>query len=131
MSEKTWAEHYKIHDAAVDEQHRYLFDLAAQMAKVQTKTAMIECAMNLFKHMRNHFRDEEALMKSKAYPDLNAHIEAHDYLLNRLVGISQDVPGDEFDANDMLSFMHNAFLPHTLELDMLFGKFLSQQSEHD
>ena len=126
MSEKIWVDKYKIHDDAVDEQHRDLFDLAAQIAKVETKPAMIECAMKLFKHMREHFRDEEALMKKKAYPGLMEQVDAHNRLLSRLVEISQKVPADDFEPNDLQVFMNDEFLTHTLELDMLFGKFLDQ-----
>lgn len=128
MSEKTWKDKYKIHDDAVDEQHQYLFDLATHIANVESKPAMIECAMNLFKHMREHFRDEEALMKKYAYPGLKQQVEAHDRLLSQLVEISQKVPAADFDPNTLQTFMNDEFLAHTLELDMLFGKFMTHQA---
>jgi len=127
MSEKKWADNYTLHDADVDEQHRYLFDLANQINRIDSKRGMIEAAMNLFKHMREHFRDEEALMKKHAYPGLSEQVQAHDRLLSRLVDISQTVPAEDFDPAALSAFMNDEFLPHTLELDMLFGKFLGQR----
>lgn len=127
MEKKTWQDTYKLNDEKVDQQHKYLFELAEQALQARNRDAAINCAMNLFKLMREHFRDEEALMKQSLYPALNEHVAAHNQLLEILVKMSGDI-AEAIDATALHDFMWNRFLPHTLEMDMLFGKFQSQQS---
>jgi hemerythrin-like metal-binding protein len=81
--------------------------------------------MSLFKHMREHFRDEEQLMKQTDYPALNVHVAAHNELLDILVGISDSIANSN-SFRTLHDFMQSKFLTHTLSLDIEFGKFQSQ-----
>lgn len=126
MEKNIWHEKYSLHNEEVDKQHQYLFELANQASEASSKEFEIECAMNLFKHMREHFRDEELHMKQTHYTAFNEHVSAHNQLLDILVGLSERI-ADTTNFNSLNEFMQHQFLPHTLNEDMLFGKFLSQQ----
>lgn len=123
---KKWDEKYTLHNADIDDQHCHLFDLAQRVAHATDRIETFNCAMDLFKHMNVHFKDEEQLMRQTDYPALDEHATAHFKLLTQFVAISQRL-AQSSTHHELHDFMQNSFLQHTLEFDTLFGQFLGQQ----
>jgi hemerythrin len=121
----TWLDEYKIGDEAIDNQHRYLFDLANQIVDPLNdaqKTHMNVLA--LYHYVREHFKDEESLMKLSHYPDYKAHVKEHEMLTQRLTEISTGIITGEISPDYIMSFMSTWLLDHILGKDMLIGEFL-------
>ena len=123
---KKWDKKYTLHEEDIDDQHCHLFGLAQRVADATDRIETFNCAMDLFRHMNVHFKDEEQLMRQTNYPALDEHATAHFKLLTQFVAISQRL-AQSSTHHELHDFMQNNFLQHTLESDMLFGKFLSEQ----
>lgn len=127
---KEWHEQYTLYSEEIDNQHFHIFELAERVAQAKERCEIFDCAIDLFRHMNVHFKDEEQFMRQVNYPGLDEHATAHFKLLTKLVEISQRL-AQSSTHHELHDFMQNIFLEHTLELDMLFGQFLSQQHSND
>jgi hemerythrin-like metal-binding protein len=86
-----WKDSYRIGDEAIDRQHQELFTLANAMFAATEKAELLLCAIQLFKHVREHFADEEALMKMVGFPGYQAHVESHNLILKKLGEVSHSI----------------------------------------
>lgn len=90
---------------------------------------MTHCALQLFRYMRKHFKDEERLMREFNYPQYAHHVEAHNLILARLTQISLRFKTDEFRVNDLKELMNDWLLTHILKEDKQIGTFIRQSSK--
>lgn len=116
MSEFVWQDQYLIGNPAIDQQHRYLFDLANKLVDSQNQSEQTENAMLLYKHVREHFRAEEEFMKSRHYPAYQKHAETHDMMLNKLIEASKKIHNNDWNRQQVLVFMHD-WITHILDED--------------
>lgn len=123
MSEQfPWREAYLTGIPNIDDQHRRLFDIVNQVFAVQDPERLQQLVMELYRHTRNHFRDEEAFLKGVGFADLERHRRQHDALLDRLnryaAGVAEDprrvVPLREFLA----SWIQEHILEHDREVEL-------------
>ena len=126
MSEFIWQSDYKIGHPMVDKQHQYLFDLANNILEAKNKSEITKYVMLLYKYVREHFRDEETLMKDIEYPEYPAHKKTHDMLLDKMVDISKNINEDNWDNDEIRVFMHDWILDHILVKDKVLGKYINQ-----
>lgn len=124
MSKFNWLDEFKIGNDIVDKQHHYLFELANQVYEAEDMPAIIKCGEELFRYIREHFRDEERLMKRSGYPGYQAHVAMHDDLLLRLEGIAAHLTKDDFKNDSLNQLMVDWLLSHILKEDMLIGEYL-------
>ena len=68
----SWSKELSIHNDAIDEQHKKLFEIArrayALTNKKATKEEIITILRELLNYTQEHFKDEEAYMESIYYP---------------------------------------------------------------
>lgn len=107
-----WKNDYELGYQDIDAQHKYLFDLTNQLAAAQTPDQIKPLLMLLYKHTREHFELEEALMRRAGFSGLVAHAGYHNQLLMRLNQLSQDVGKGSFDRAAMDSLMTDWALRH-------------------
>ncbi len=67
-----WLDEYLIGNETIDQQHQYLFDLANLIVESKSTSILTKHIMSLFKYVREHFRDEEVLMKKMGYQVMSA-----------------------------------------------------------
>lgn len=127
MAKFNWSEDFKIDNEIIDSQHRHLFDLANKVFESDSRAAITECALGLFQYIRQHFKDEESVMKQSGYPDYEKHIQAHDQILVRLEAISIDLKENQFRTDELNRLMVDWLLTHILKEDMLIGEFLRKK----
>jgi len=121
-----WKECYEIGHSMVDKQHEYLFDLANNVVESKSKNELTKYIMLLYKYIREHFRDEEKLMKDVEYPGYQAHKLTHNMLLDRMNEISEKVAQDNLAEDEIKEFMEDWLLDHILLKDAALGDFLSK-----
>jgi len=126
MSMFIWKDCYKIGHSMVDEQHQYLFDLANKVVEAKTKSDLTKCIMLLYKYIREHFRDEELLMRDVEYPHYQEHKQIHNMLLDKMNEISEKVGQDALAKDEIKEFMEDWLLDHILLKDGALGDFLSK-----
>jgi hemerythrin len=121
-----WKDSYKLGDAEIDAQHQQLFAMANAFLEAKGKAALTLCAMQLYKHTREHFELEEAAMRRLQVPALDAHIEWHNAIITRLNAISQSIQRDTLREQDLIDVMTEWAQTHILVQDAELAKFLSK-----
>ena len=125
MSTFIWLDEYKIGDDLIDQQHQYLFDLANQIvAPYNDQQKTHQNVLTLHHYVREHFREEESLMKEYEYPGYEEQVKEHNLLANRLHEVSSGILTGEIKREEVIEFMRNWLLDHILGKDMLLGEFL-------
>jgi len=123
-----WKDSYKIGDPEVDQQHQYLFELTSEFMTVDSLSALRSLLMSLYKHTREHFEHEEALMRKIDFPELAVHQEHHNLLLRRLSELSMDVGKGYMNKPAINALMSEWATRHILVDDAKIGKFLASQA---
>jgi hemerythrin-like metal-binding protein len=83
--------------------------------------------MQLYKHTREHFELEEALMRKVRFPDTLAHTQSHNNLLARLNALSQDVGQGKVDKLAINKLMTDWAMGHVVVDDAKIAAFIDAQ----
>lgn len=126
MTQFQWLDDYQIGDHTIDQQHQYLFELANRIVDPDNSAQVRQNFMLLFKYVREHFAEEEGIMRRNNYPRLASHLAEHEKLLNRLLDISMNIGEGRFDLKQVAEFMTDWLLSHITEEDMLIGEFFRE-----
>ena len=113
-----WNDRYLTGDAEVDEQHRQMFALVNMILPTNTVGELKPLLMRLYKHTREHFQQEEDLLRSKGVPGLAAHIDGHNRLLSRLNAFSLDVGKGTFNKEEMVTLLSEWVMNHIVQHDV-------------
>ncbi len=88
-----WRKDFEVGIESMDDQHRRLVDLinelhdAMKVGRGDEKVGTVLDA--LIQYTKTHFTAEEALMEAHGYPDLGAHHEKHQELINQVLLLRQ------------------------------------------
>jgi hemerythrin len=107
-----WNDSYRLGDATIDRQHQDLFVLAEALMEAPDQAACRLAAMQLYKHVREHFADEEALMQRIGFPLYREHVASHNRILHNLNAISQDIGKNTVDPLVVQVFLEDWGLKH-------------------
>jgi hemerythrin len=132
MALMTWNESYSVHLLNIDAQHKRLFDLINQlheaMAKGRANDVMGKILAELVAYTKTHFQAEEALLKSKNYPDLVAHQQQHHKFTEQVMQFQKDFgEGRTSVSIQTMSFLRDWLTKHILETDKRYSAFLSDK----
>ena len=122
-----WKDSYRIGDEAIDRQHQELFELANAMFVARDQAALRLCAIKLYQHVREHFADEEALMKMVGFPGYQAHVESHNRILKNLGEVSHSIGKDAMDPKVVFEFLTDWGLNHIPKDDAQVTAFITAQ----
>ena len=117
-----WEEKFNVGDDAINKQHQYLFEIGNNIQQAKLHEAG-KYVMKLFSYTKNHFKAEEAHMKSLGYPDLDKHREIHDNLITKLSEITADSISTEEEFSGFKSFVYEWLTRHILNEDMKYFEF--------
>jgi hemerythrin len=122
-----WKDSYRIGDEAIDRQHQELFELANAMFVAADQAALRLCTIKLFKHVREHFADEEALMKRVGFPGYQGHVESHNRILKNLGDVSHSIGKNAVDTALVTGFLTDWGLNHIPKDDAQVTAFITAQ----
>lgn len=116
--------------SALDEQHQQIFQWLAELesAAIDERTLFgVYAITRLNRYMREHFSEEEAMMKSAGYPDLARHMLEHAQFRAKLgelqiKSISQDI------SVDTVKFLQTWLTKHISKTDMAYVPYLKKAS---
>jgi len=133
MEKIQWDDSFKIHVEVIDEQHRRLVELMNRLIDVQDKKSSGDDIADILGEMTNylgyHFDTEEQLMIDQGYPDIASHREEHQaFVTQTAYFIATYREGEGSLKSDMLLFLKEWLVEHTLKSDAAFGHFLKAQS---
>lgn len=108
--ELVWQESYECGDAAIDREHRGLFELAnavvaAVLAGTSDQSHVARVLDELLSHLVEHFRDEEAILVSCGYPHAAAHKRAHAALLVRAIELRKAAADGRATVGHLLEYL--------------------------
>jgi hemerythrin len=132
MALMTWQDNYSVHLPNIDAQHKRLFDLINQlheaMAKGKANDVMGKILADLVTYTKTHFQAEEALLKSKNYPDLAAHQQQHRKFTDQVLQFQKDFgAGRTTVSSQTLNFLRDWLSNHILQIDKRYSTFLSEK----
>lgn len=114
-----WSEQLEFGLDNIDEQHKQLFDLAASFTGDGDQIRVMKTLVILCDYVKNHFQEEEALLKSCRYPGLKAHMELHRQfkdMVIQLLGDAKQMSLDDIAAR--VQYLINGwFYNHILQVD--------------
>ena len=125
MERIEFTEDLKTGIAAIDEQHKQLVDiyheLITAMEAHHGNRVMNEILARLFQYSKEHFADEEALLKEHAYDRIEDHQDKHSELVKALRRyILRHTRGGERITQEVVSFIGSWITDHILVEDMAY-----------
>ena len=113
-----WNDRYVTGHAEMDAQHRHLFVLINSMMLANTVDDIKPLLMQLYRHTREHFQQEEELIRNKGFPGLAGHIDGHNRLLSRLNALSAEVGRGVFNKAELVTLVSEWVVNHILHDDI-------------
>lgn len=124
---QSWNDSYLINISIIDKEHKGLFNLFDRITLIgkdpTIEIDLLSVISELKDYADNHFKREETLMKKINHGDIEKHIEAHKFFLNKV---------DEFETafrynnlvllDQMVSFLRKWFVIHILNTDSLYAE---------
>ena len=125
-----WGEKNKVGVAEVDAQHQGLFVILNRLhdAVVEGKEQgeLFAILDELIEYTVVHFQTEERLFKEHGYPGYDEHKAVHDELTATAVELQAKLrDGSATLSFELLDFLHDWLMEHTLGLDQDMGPFLN------
>ena len=123
----SWSKELSVHNEAIDEQHKKLFEIAgrayALTNKKATKEEIITILRELLNYTQEHFKDEEAYMESIYYPRLIQHKERHREIIRDMTSAVMQIRNVD-DLKEQLAIIAKKWLlEHIIREDMQIEKF--------
>lgn len=120
-----WKEAYKIGQDEIDAQHQHLFELTNALMAADDVPTLRKIIMALYKHTREHFELEEALMRKHNFPGTEGHTNYHNSLLSRLNAISQEAGQGKVNKAAIEKLMSDWAIQHTQCDDALIAAYIA------
>lgn len=121
-----WKDSYRVGDEKVDQQHQQMFDLANAMYDAKDQAAMRLAAIRLYQHVREHFADEESLMRKVGFPGYAEHVESHNRMLAALNAISQTIGRNEANPDAVSALLMDWTLNHIPFADAQVANYIQR-----
>jgi len=113
-----WEEKYCVGNPDIDEQHKKIFKIANSLTDDMSEQYIKIILMELFNFTREHFSDEEKMMKEIGYPKIDKQRQLHDELITKLSKMSVK----SFDTSQSVlgfkKFIYDWIIDHILIHDM-------------
>ena len=141
----SWSKELSVHNEAIDEQHKKLFEIAGRAYALTNKKATKEEIITILRELLNytqeqkeeiitilrellnytqeHFKDEEAYMESIYYPRLIQHKERHREIIRDMTSAVMQIRNVD-DLKEQLAVIAKKWLlEHIIREDMQIEKF--------
>ncbi|MCP5464625.1 MAG: bacteriohemerythrin [Deltaproteobacteria bacterium] len=127
-----WDNSMSVGIAAMDTQHKKLFDLInnlyRNMKAGQTKETLADSLNQLVSYTATHFKSEEELINSHGYPDFDDHLDLHIKLVDQVCDFQKKFQaGNAKLGLELFQFLKNWLFHHILEEDMKYGAYLNSK----
>jgi hemerythrin len=126
-----WTENLSVGVPVLDQHHRHLFDLLAQIAALAEGGMALDSVRAVFdelnRYIAYHFSEEEAMMERADFPFLELHRHSHQTIAMRVSDMSAALSGDNVErvARELHDFL-TGWLVHHIEIeDFEYRPFLT------
>lgn len=118
---ENWNDKYLLNIEIIDDQHRGFFELWDKECRhVEDKdwkklSAIID---KMEDYIKEHFLAEEEILKNSKYPDLESHLEEHEFFIRKIGEMKQELSYKNHLLFEKISvFMKKWFLGHINQSD--------------
>ena len=136
--ELTWTPALRIGNEMIDSQHVELFGFFDKFvdgcANGKGKETLIDLHKSLKEYANSHFRDEEALMQSSGYPDIEQHKREHRKFQRDMSELREKISAHGVTLIDLVQTnkaLVGWLVNHVKEVDQKFGSFLNDAAEEE
>jgi len=126
MSHFVWQQQYEMGDVLMDSQHKNLFILAKKLVASSAKKELLQNIKLIYLHVKEHFNEEETLMKKLGYYDYQTHENEHANMLVKLTQMEHKIHNDTWDKSEAQDFV-DEWGEHIIHADMTVNNFIKQQ----
>jgi len=126
MSHFVWQKQYEMNDVLMDSQHKNLFVLAKKLVASPSKQESLQNIKLIYLHVKEHFNEEEVLMKKMGYCDYQTHKKEHENMLKTLTQLDHKISNDTWDKNEVQNFV-DEWGEHIINSDMATNHFIKQR----
>jgi hemerythrin len=130
-----WDEDYSVGHPRMDDHHRNLFDMIANLKVAMASNdvlleydAELEVAERLVNYAAIHFAEEEAIMAAVSYPNLERHKELHRHFMSKAAELKYGIEagGETPQLEKLCSFLENWLASHILGEDQKYAPYIKQ-----
>jgi hemerythrin len=127
----SWRNDYSVQVEEMDKQHKDMFQAANDLYETfqddPNKDALLDSLDFLIRYTEVHFREEEELMQSKNFPDLEAHKKKHTYLIDQIKLYQTRYCTEELKVgNELMDFLKDWIVNHILREDRQYGQWIAK-----
>ncbi len=129
-----WSRSYECGDARIDAQHRQLFEMVNRLLAAfldnAPRAACLAIIHELLTALGEHFHDEEAMLRSRGYPDAEHHAELHATLLEAASDLAERYENAGLPLSEALGVIaHEVVARHMLDDDTKFHPYVQAVPE--
>ena len=129
-----WQDKFDTHIEEIDYQHRYFLKLIKRFSELTEEDHDQAYLKRMLEEISYyavfHFCSEENIMIKFDYPLLKQHRLIHESLVTELNDQILTLNYDEKGLINLLAFLTNWFMSHTVEEDGKFAKFLFEKKNN-
>ena len=130
---KAWHANYSVGHPLLDQQHQHFLTLCenapacllADHSQAQEDSAHV-LLNELAEYARNHFREEEAILRDVGFPQLDAHVAEHHRYEERLADHLLAAIRGEIDPRALCHFVTSWWVEHITTSDAAYRDYLIQ-----
>lgn len=130
-----WDNAYSVKIPLIDEQHKKLFLISEKIHSLfldfkndnsKDKQVLLESLFELIQYTNYHFTQEEKLMHSYNYPDIDEHIKEHKSFIKYLNNMDyyNNVENFEEVLENLIAFLSKWIFSHIMNTDFKYSDFL-------
>lgn len=128
MSPLQWTEDLHVGHETIDEQHKQLFSIAADLVQAieegRGEAMLKEIFSRLKEYTQYHFKEEEAYMQEIGYPQADAHAAQHAILIIRVGTLKRLIEsGEPISPAGVGLFLQDWIAQHIMQDDVDIEKF--------
>ncbi|MBF0449803.1 MAG: bacteriohemerythrin [Candidatus Magnetomorum sp.] len=127
----SWRHDYSVNVEEMDNQHKEMFNAANELYEASQgdsgKEVLLDALDFLIRYTEVHFHEEEKLMRSKNFPDLESHQKKHAYLIKQIKSFQTKYCSDEIKiGSELIDFLKDWIVNHILREDRQYGQWLTK-----
>jgi hemerythrin len=132
MAYLEWSPMFSVGVSRLDEQHKRLFVLMNDFCEAHAQHRgheQVPAVLNrLIQYAQHHFRDEEAMMESAGYGNLEAHQAVHEQLTEQIFALHSSFESGDLKTTDQLqAFLRDWLIKHIMQVDMQYAPFFEAE----
>ncbi|MGK5082995.1 bacteriohemerythrin [Bdellovibrionota bacterium FG-1] len=129
-----WRPEFNIGISSVDEQHQKIANLA-NLIHISLRTGMrrpnfiIDLISEMDDYIKEHFSDEERLMREMNYPGLAEQQKEHHEFIKKTREAHEEFSNSVFDVKGLLNFIVKWFIDHIQGTDRDFATWAQKHNK--